>query len=680
MAVENWRTLSGNSIRRNLLVLGALFFICLAHYCGAFRFPFMVDDHYIFGNPIIQNPHNIKFFFIPDKNRYLGINGLKGEAQYRPLTESVYALSYAAFKENRLGYHVVNMLFLVLACWVLFLFVFYLYADFWTAFLASVLFAVHPVNGLMVNYIATGVFALQITVMMLSIYCFLRSPEAPDGKNLYALSLGLFLVSLFFHETSMALPLFIICILLFHLRQPPVKAMIRTAPFFVVLFLYLLFRMKFASLKSNILDNFADFHITPVEYLATLGKVVFWYIAQLFYPVGIVLMWMTPVVRQNPYVWIAGLVLLVGLVFVLYKWGSKGDLSLPVAWLVLGFLPVAFACVKDPGEGFMMEPLWMTFASIGFFLFAALVIVRVKNRSRPWAVVAGALILAFWIASAHAYNAVWANEISYCRYWLSEVPEFKEAQFYLASAYLKAGRYDLARPYFLQTAGKRALSAESYGNLALIDMTEGKFSDAINDCRRALTSNPDSAEIYNNLGAAYRGLGETEKAKQAFDRALKINYFYVEPRLNLAGMAEKEGRLADAAGLYAENLKIDPYEPRSTYRLIKLLLTGKNDKMAADRLAKDFVGHSQDVAALRDLAGLLAQADLIDMALTAYEKALRLDPDAKQTYIELGKLFGNLNKFDEAIRIWDEALRLDPNDEGVRQLINQAQALRKAGP
>jgi tetratricopeptide (TPR) repeat protein len=288
-------------------------------------------------------------------------------------------------------------------------------------------------------------------------------------------------------------------------------------------------------------------------------------------------------------------------------------------------------------------------------------------------------IVVLWVAMGHSYGPAWSNEIAYCRYWLSETPGYKEAEFYLANAYLKAGQYDLARPYFLSSAAKRALSSNAYGNLALIDMQEGKFSDAVKNCQLGLKSNPSSAEIYNNLGIAYGSMGELEKAKEALGQALKLNYFYVEPRLNLAGIAQAEGNDSEAAGLYAENLKIAPYEVRSTYRLLKILLTERNDKITADRLARDFIEHSRNVAGLRDVGGILAQADLIGTASTAYEKALRLDPDSKETYIELGKLLGNLNKFDQAIRIWEEALRLDPSDQAVHELINQAKTLRKAG-
>ena len=70
-------------------------------------------------------------------------------------------------------------------------------------------------------------------------------------------------------------------------------------PYFLIVFSYIVFRFFFLSINETILKQIALFHMTGWEYPATLFRVFMWYITQLFYPQGIVMQWVTPILHHH---------------------------------------------------------------------------------------------------------------------------------------------------------------------------------------------------------------------------------------------------------------------------------------------------------------------------------------------------------------------------------------------
>jgi tetratricopeptide (TPR) repeat protein len=663
-------------LRKHLLVGLVLLILALTTYHNAVHTSFMMDDDDIFGNPLIKKADHLKYFFLPDKNRYLGLNGGTGETFYRPLSLVLLMVLHLMFGDQPSLFSIFNIFFFASACFILYAFVLQLSRDYRLAFLTAVLFTVHPIHSLMVNYLTASVFTAMLICMVVSIMFFLKAQGERSFKaGFYALSLVFFVAAFLFHETAIGLPAFLFCILFFVEKDSFKQAIPKLVPFAAILAVYFLLRLKFASLKHSILDNFQYFHMSPFEYAASLVKIFYWYVAKLVYPVGIVLIWKTPVVREYVAVWILSILAAIAGFFFILKREGRGFAAMCWSWMLVGFAPVVLACLFQPSVGIMMEPHWVLFSSVGFFMLLGFYARRLLDGGRG---VLGlvAIIMILWISISQMYNYLWADEVRYCRYWASLTPGFKTVDFYLANAYMKEGRYDPAREEFIRSLAGRTSDYQAFNNIGLIDFRQGRYDEAIENFRRGLRLNPSSTIIYNNLGVTYQKMSDFSRAKAAYEQALRINRFYTEPRLNLAEIALQEKDTERAKALYLENLNVAPNDGRSTFLLVELYLK-KNDKTAADRLATGFIANSRDAAVLRDLGGILAQNRLFVTALDAYARSLRLDPNAKETYIELGKLMGNLDKFEEAIGLWNQALRLDPTDGQVPVLIREAMELEK---
>jgi Flp pilus assembly protein TadD len=70
--------------------------------------------------------------------------------------------------------------------------------------------------------------------------------------------------------------------------------------------------------------------------------------------------------------------------------------------------------------------------------------------------------------------------------------------------------------------------------------------DAVTQYRAALSIEPGSAELHNNLGVALGRLGRTEESVSHFENALKLKPDYKEARANLTRALHSRDRLRNS--------------------------------------------------------------------------------------------------------------------------------------
>lgn len=654
--------------------LTALALIISATFFNSLHSSFKMDDHDFFKDPKIINPKLLGYNWIPEPDRALGLSRACEESGFRPVTNTFLALAYQAFGRHVQAYHALMIALFFMGCAMIYWFVLLLSADALLAFLTAVLFAVHPVNGLAVNYVVAAAYAYQLIFAMLCMICFLRSYESKIGEAVLILSFVFFLMSLGVHETSIILPFYLFLIAWYRKPGAFIQSLFKVSPFFFLLGGYLYFRMFHASLKTGVIEKLADFQMSVIEYAASFAKLVLWYLSQLILPDGVVLMWSTKVVRVDCWAWC----LLGGVVFAASMWFIKRAgrcvASFALMMFLTGFGPVLAACLFRPATGLIMEPHWMFLPVVGYFLLFAHVLTQLIRRNLWTGIVLCAGLVMGFIKISHSYNDIWRDDKSYGYYWLEKAPEFKTTHFFIAYSLIKDRNYAEARR-FLREAREGVFSDwQIYTNLGLMDYQEGNDQGAIENYRMALTCNPSSPEIYNNLALVYERSGDIEKALRANQKALALNRFLVEPRLNLARIAIASKDVPAALELYRANLKLFPCEARTLQLYFRALVdAGEFDMLQV--FVGDLLRDCRDAAALTDVAKVAAQKKLYVIALDIYMQVLRVDPNYAPVYVHAGVLLANLNQLERAIGLWEQALELNPADAEASRLIIQAEEI-----
>ncbi|MCP4814171.1 MAG: glycosyltransferase family 39 protein, partial [Planctomycetaceae bacterium] len=141
--------------------------------------------------------------------------------QYYPMVHTSYWIEYHLWGLEPTGYHLVNILlhaFNAILLWKILKFL-----SVPGAFLAALLFVVHPVHVESVAWITERKNTLSGAFYLLSAWCYLRCMLAPGGQKhagkLYALSLLLFIAAILSKSVTATLPAAMLMVLTWKRRR-----------------------------------------------------------------------------------------------------------------------------------------------------------------------------------------------------------------------------------------------------------------------------------------------------------------------------------------------------------------------------------------------------------------------------------------------------------------------------
>ena len=201
-------------IKNNYIIVALIIILSLVSYINVFDNEFVWDDYiFILDNTDIKSFSNIPFFFKED------VDGL-----YRPLRTVHYTIAYSIFGKNEFGYHL-NAVFFHILISILLFFIIKKIINGKIAFVAALIFAVHPIHAERVANMTAGFDLLGIFLFLLSFYFFILYSKSSNllnnnkktilnnfikNKKYFVISLLLFIFALFASEEAITLPLLII--------------------------------------------------------------------------------------------------------------------------------------------------------------------------------------------------------------------------------------------------------------------------------------------------------------------------------------------------------------------------------------------------------------------------------------------------------------------------------------
>ena len=219
------------------------------------------------------------------------------------------------------------------------------------------------------------------------------------------------------------------------------------------------------------------------------------------------------------------------------------------------------------------------------------------------------------------------------RYWLSYAAALlATGQAAAARGVLEQGRqHGLAGPGFekllaqiQQTLDAGIIETQMRQGNEL--MRQGKAAEAASVYRGALQSNPDSAQLLNNLGTALLNQDKLEEAETAYTQALAIKPDYAGTHYNLGNIFLRQNKLDQAVASYRQALQIDP----------------------------------NNTAACNNLGNALERQGKLDEAQATYQRALAIRPDNAQAVLNYGNVLLRQEKVMEAEPVYRRVLELAP--------------------
>lgn len=188
----------------------------------------------------------------------------------------------------------------------------------------------------------------------------------------------------------------------------------------------------------------------------------------------------------------------------------------------------------------------------------------------------------------------------------------------VASDYILLNDLADADKWFTEVTVQKPGDAEGWYLLGRTKYNENRFEEAITSFERVLALRPQDVPAEDNLGLAYEGLGRTQEAKAAFQRAIDWQVVHPmdgQPYLNLGDLLTTQGdldgavrALTQAASLAPENAKIREELGRA-YEVKGDLVSAQRELEQAVRLAPNASSLHFKLGQVYHRRGLAKQAD-----------------------------------------------------------------------
>jgi protein O-mannosyl-transferase len=591
------------------------------------------DDELITDNHMVQARDGLyRIWFTTEAN------------DYYPLTSSFWWLQWRVWGNNAMGYHAVNVL--LHAANVVLVWMILRRLKIPGAWLAALLFAVHPVNVTTVAWISEQKNTLSMLLFALSILWYLRFDEENKGCW-YGLSLAAFLLALLSKASVVMLPVVMLVCVWWLRGRVRRQDLLRSAPFFVLSLVMGLVTIWFEynrdmGGKATRTDGF-------LSHLAVAGLAPWFYLYKALLPLNLCMVY--PRWDSGAWGWSGWLpgIALAGSFALL--WWKRSGWGRPLLFGFGYFVVMLFPVLGFFDQGFYQYSLvadhWQYYSIVGLTALAAAGAMALGPRLQrgQWPViglVAGIVAIVLGALS-------WQR----CLVFHDQETLFRDNLLHNPSAW--AAHY----------------------NLGLVLGEAGRVREEIEHYEQALRINPDYAEAQNNLGSALLRLGKPQEAIGYYEQALRINPDYAEAQNNLGSALLRLGKPQEAIGHYEQALRINPNLAEAHDSLgTALAQIGRiEDAIAQFQLALRI--NPDDAQAHYNLGNALAQMGRIEDAIAQFQLALRINPDDAQAHNNLGNALFQLGRVQEAIGHYEQALRINPDDAQVQSNLARARAVQR---
>ncbi len=669
----DWRRLAGGAA----LLLVAVF----AVYWPALRGQFLWDDFLVVHrNPLVTGQ--------------LGLGSIWFHTDF-PLTNLAFWLEWLAWGNHPLGYHVVNVLLHAAGAVLLWRVLARLKVP--AAWLAAMIFAVHPVCVASVAWISELKNTLSLPFFLLSLLWYL-APE-PELRTSdfglrtsvrYSLSLLAFLLALLSKTSTVMLPVVLLaCVWWKHgpsprrsedphgpghsggsLSWPAARTgsghaggrisrrdWLRASPFFLLALAFGLMSIWFQAHGAM-----AGVAVQSENFwgrLAGAGMALWFYLGKALLPLNLIMIyprWSIDAGSVLSYLPLLLWCVLLAVCWALRRtWGRHVLFGLgcftALLFPVLGFFDMYFLALSRVSDHFEYLPLTALVALVVAGLGRLL-----KGRALASAG-AGLVVGLAVLATVHA--RIFKTEESLWRDTLAKNPTAWCAQANLGWILAQQHKYDDARAHLVKSLELKPDNAQAHCNLGRVLSLQGRFGDAESEFQAALKIKPKDADIRKSYASALAEQGRQAEAAAQLREALRIRPD-TAARLQLATLLYQMRKFQEAVAEYRQVLAAKPDEREALNNLAWLLATCSDQTVRNGAEAVRFAEHAcwlsgyKQPRELGALAAAYAEAGRFPEAVETAQMAIEAasasgNPQLAAMGAQLLKLFQTGKPYHEAV-------------------------------
>ncbi|MCK9419388.1 MAG: tetratricopeptide repeat protein [Nitrospirae bacterium] len=618
--------LNQNLLKTKLLSLILIVASVALVYTSTIWFDFCWDDI----SYVIQNPYIRSISW----NNITAIFSRNFEGNYAPVHILAYMVEYALWGLNPKGYHLVNILLHIFNSVFLFILIRKITGRNEVALLASLIFALHPVQVENVAWVTEQKSLLAMAFFLPAFYLSVRDADNPKPSYYWA-SVFLYGLSLLAKVSTVSLPILLLMYELCYGKKLNTRRIINKAPYFVIAG-----GMSLVSIfiqTSN--RGMFYFRNDPFITLFTTIVVVKNYLLSIILPVNLSAYYSLVHTRLFEPPVLLSLLLIVAVVSgTAYLFRKDRQAAFWAAWFWAAILPnlniIPLSVVM--ADRYLYLPLIGPSVLFAFALFGSVkdrIQKRFPNNVHWIYAISGILILGLAVAS-QVRSKIWENDLTL---WTDTVTRLQHGL--------------------------------PYTNLGAAHIERGNLAEAIKNFEKAIEVTPDYYLPYADLGRIYLQKNDLLGAEKYFVKALSLNPNNPFISQELAKIYINRGDLDLASGEISNGLKFTPNEPSLLF-LKAHILTRKGELQEPLEIYR-FLTRVDPSSSVNwfNFGAVLARLGRVGEAENALRQAITIDGKLLNAYKELASLYVRDGKTDQAAANFEKSLQaFQENSLALRNL------------
>lgn len=233
--------------------------------------------------------------------------------------------------------------------------------------------------------------------------------------------------------------------------------------------------------------------------------------------------------------------------------------------------------------------------------------------------------------------------------------------FGLALAHHQAGRLLEAERRYRQILASQPGHEGAWHYLGVIAHQQRQNDLAVELISKAITLNPNSPEMQNNLGLALKEAGQLDRAIASYQRAIALKPDYAIAWYNLGGALQSTGNLDGAIDAYQKAIALRPNYIEALNNLGNALRSKGRIEAAITTFDQAIAAKPDNEQAYCNLGNALKERGQFDEAVVAYRRAIALRTNFAEAHANLGIVLQILGKVDEALASYQRAVYANPD-------------------
>jgi len=624
-------------------------------YSGTLFFEFVWDDWpQIVNSPIIRTWSNLPRAFSSD----LWFHVARHQVYYRPLFVAWSMLNYTLFGLRTWGWHLGAVLLHVGAVAAVFWLARRLQLEYWTAALAALIFAVHPIHIESVAWISAASDTMVAMFSAVAFVAFLNARDpAEKNRTVWRIaSFALLMCALLTKEMAVA---FTALVGIYGWLNPAGAeqgpslgfgrrlrgAVIDAIPYAAVTMAYVLLR-KHALLHST--GQFDTGH-NMIDVVRTLPMVLVFYLRKLLLPVGLTGLYYTPyvtgaILKQVVMPTLALAAVAAGL----WYWNRRekdSTVAFAGLWLLVGLAPALY--LRNFGNGDFVRDRYIYLPSIGFAILLAKGLRRLPAiqgwNARIVQVAATVALCTCYVAASLSQQVYWGSGFLVLLRGRDLYPGSPVGIVGLAAEYSERGAHEKAIE--LAEEGVRLHPEYSYSLLSLAEtnIRAGNFEVGRVWLQRFLSVNPDFLKSESGMASVaglYGRMGDFDAAFGLCDQILAKEPDLYTAIYNCGNIHLLDGKYSEAEQLLSRAVKLAPEEAGPKHYLGRALLFDGRNQEAQPYLQAAVAMDPKVWDYHYWLAESLQKSGSIAAARAEYQQALQLNQGSTEARLRLAALEG----------------------------------------